>query len=214
MVLAVVQHKAAINTIASSPSVTLSSAPINGNLLFACIASFTGNGAMAAAAGWTRLYDDTTGTSGTMNRISAFWKYAGVGESTTQTPTSSSVNAFASAIEMWEISGVAGVWATDFREEWHALAQAASPTLATGAHNTAANYQLILGFFCGEVNWLSSNQTVGPSNTAGAQTDYDAQFNDSGSTNKPASIACERSVNSSGTNVQVTTTYHLNQEVV
>lgn len=210
MALAVAQHAKAIWGSGTPPGATFSAAPSNGNLLVAFVSWYIGNAVLTAGSGWTQLYTDATGTSGTMNRAAVFYKYAGASESATQTPSTTSTNA--GCIEIFEISGVAGVWATDFQEEWHGLAKVASPSVTTTAHNTAAANQLVLGMTCGEINWTSGSQTAAPTNSAGGQTDVDGQFNDTGTTSHQASIAYSKAVATSGTNVQVTTTFHGNQE--
>lgn len=80
-------------------SVTFGSAPTNGNLLVAFFFDTGGN--PTAGSGWTAL--DLL-TSAALD-ASIFIKTAGAGESTTQTPSSSTGGS--TALVVWEISGVA-----------------------------------------------------------------------------------------------------------
>lgn len=91
----IVQSKAAS---AASASITLDSAPTDGNLLIA----FTTNPTTASAgSGWTIIFQQSNGTDWTT------WlkKTAGAGESATQTPIGSAPSN--AGIIMWELSGAA-----------------------------------------------------------------------------------------------------------
>lgn len=80
-------------------SVTFGSAPTNGNLLVAFLFDTGGN--PTAAGGWTALDLETSAALDT----SIFTKVAGAGESTTQTPSSSTGGQ--TSLIVWEISGAA-----------------------------------------------------------------------------------------------------------
>lgn len=90
----IVQSKMAV---ANSASITLTSAPINGNLLVAMTFN-PSNGTQGA--GWTDVADNGSGTDFGLIAI----KVAGAGESATQTPLNGAGNGL---IAMWEINGQA-----------------------------------------------------------------------------------------------------------
>jgi hypothetical protein len=81
-----------------SGSVTLGTAPVNGNLLVAMSFNPTSD---ATGTGWTKQVDNTGGTDYGI----IFTKVAGAGESTTQTP--GAVLSGTGAIAMWELHGQA-----------------------------------------------------------------------------------------------------------
>lgn len=108
-----------------TPTITLSSAPVSGNLLIAIVWGTTGT--PSAGTGWTL---DTSFSSGSYY-IASFYKYAGVAESTTQTPSSTS-QALAS-MAMWEVSFIPPTWA---------YAHVASGGGASSTTNTSDSFSL------------------------------------------------------------------------
>lgn len=124
MSVALVQSKSVHAASGQTISITMTTAPTNGNLLLAswdCTAHATGT-TYTYGANWTPLLD--TPSSG----LTSAWKIAGSGESTTQTPItngaqSTILKGFSAAI--WEISGAA--------------------TTAPIAHTTTANAVSITG---------------------------------------------------------------------
>ena len=84
------------------PTITLPNTPASGNLLVAVV--YGNASAMSAAAGWTQ---DTATASGSYN-VASFYKYAGVSESATQTPVSTSESL--ASLVMWEITNVQSTW--------------------------------------------------------------------------------------------------------
>lgn len=111
---------------AASTSITLTSAPTNGNLLVAICQS----GSAAQGAGWTLQSSSSTGI---------YWgvvatKVAGAGESTTQTPIAAAGGG--PVIMIWEIAGAAAspviVASADFR----VAAVNGSSTLVPSVSNT------------------------------------------------------------------------------
>lgn len=112
MVLAVVQS-AATGSNQGAPnamSVVFGSAPTNGNLLYAMVSSIIVS--PVVGAGWT-LDSSSSFTNWAAQTVFMFhiYKYAGAGESTTQTPNSANIGF--GAVQVWEISGVSGTFATD-----------------------------------------------------------------------------------------------------
>jgi hypothetical protein len=81
---------------ASTPSITMGSAPVNGNLLVAI--GFC-NSAMSWGSGWSGVYSNT---SGAWNAYIAY-KIAGAGESTAQTPVTGGSGY--TSIAIWEVHG-------------------------------------------------------------------------------------------------------------
>ena len=91
----------------------LGSAPTNGNLLIAIATLYDGNGAPSPSTGWGVVTAATSHVSGAVCYVALYYKYAGAGESTTQTPEANARQLW--GLSMWEISGVTGTWATDFK---------------------------------------------------------------------------------------------------
>lgn len=84
---------------AASGAVTLGSTPVNGNYLFAMVADTGGN---TVASGWTAINPDTD-NSGANLRVHAYYKQAGAGESTSQSPLN---GAGGGCVGMWELQDV------------------------------------------------------------------------------------------------------------
>jgi len=80
--------------------VVMASAPTSGNLLLAMTFNSTGN---SSGTGWTKLFENPTG----LDWGDIWYKVAGAGESTTQTPLGGSPSVAAKMI--WELSGMASV---------------------------------------------------------------------------------------------------------
>ena len=209
MTMAVVQS--AINVVPSgASSVTLGAAPTNGNLLICIGDLYAGNGAPIMGTGWTQLVWDTTG-AGSYGGSFIAYKYAGAGESATQSPDTRGRNGL--TIAMWEISGVSGTWASDFQDQHHNQGLTPSPGLTTTSWNTAAANQLVLGAILGNVDWFGSNQ-ANPTMTNNGQTNAPGStFNNSTAGNeKSCGAGFWRSVAGSGTAVQDTATFNQNQK--
>ena len=123
-----------------APTITLSSAPVQGNLLVAIVYS---SATLSAATGWTQ---DTAFVSGTYH-VASFYKYAGVSESATQSPTTTTV-ALASLV-MWEVSGASGVWANDHVASGGAVTGGTAATSDSFSLTTTIGTELILGGWVG-----------------------------------------------------------------
>lgn len=125
-----------------APFATLPKAPTNGNLLVAWCYFNAAGGAPApnTGAGWQLDTSSRQTTSGFDNYLAVYYKYAGVGESATQTPETVNHNAW--DITIWEVSGVTGSWATDHVAT--TLAAATSPATLTPSTTTTANNELAL----------------------------------------------------------------------
>lgn len=127
---------------------TFAAPPTNGNLLVAICMLYDANGAPSATAGWT-LRDSVHSVAGVCY-AALFSKYAGAGESATQNPDGNGRQIWSCSI--YEVSGVSGVWATDFvADHLNALAggTAAGGTTTgtvTGFNTTDPN-SLVLGSF-------------------------------------------------------------------
>lgn len=88
-----------------NPTVTLGAAPTSDNLLVAICMSQS-SPSFTAGAGWTLEAHDDGALS-----IAVLTKYAGAGESATQTPNVKQTTQW--TVMVWEISGVSGVHASD-----------------------------------------------------------------------------------------------------
>lgn len=108
----------------AKPGATLLKAPTSGNLLIAICDFIDTGGAPSADTGWTL---DTSHDNGTFYSA-VYYKYAGAGESTSQTPDGTSRTNWNCVIQ--EISGVGGVWANDH----------VATTLFTSADNTGKTF--------------------------------------------------------------------------
>ena len=122
---------------AAVQSVTFGMAPTNGNLLIALAASNSGR---AANTGWTKA--DIQDSGGTDFGL-LYWKIAGAGESTTQTPFAS---ADIGAIVCYEINGGAPI-AVSKGAPGSPLFKDASGTSASGTLNLLTTGGLVVGFF-------------------------------------------------------------------
>jgi hypothetical protein len=104
---AVVQFK--FSGTSTSAGVTMDNAPLEGDWLFA-LHNYNGN---SAATGWTSFHnaasESFTSADGTTHP-GMYYKHAGAGESTTQTPTSGVTKRGFSIIE---VSGLADTWIAD-----------------------------------------------------------------------------------------------------
>lgn len=150
MALAVVQAKTAGSSAnPSTPQVTFSSAPTNGNLLIATYFLDPNLSAINTAGGWQML-----GIAYTVNSdyLITLYKYAGAGESTTQTPDNASTS-HGWALSVWEVSGVSGKISQDFADF--------QSTLPTNYPGTSATPSLVNGFTNELVLLASENGNVG-----------------------------------------------------
>lgn len=132
---------------AASASITLSSAPVNGNLLVAICFNPTNN---TAGTGWTFQDNDQSGT----DFCSIFTKVAGAGESATQTPIGSAPTA--ALICMWELNGQA---VSNFVLNAYAEAQDAR----AGSRLTSRSRALAVpsnAIFLGAVGIAGTGQTI------------------------------------------------------
>ena len=139
---AIVQQKAATG----SGSVTLAGAPTAGNLLVA----FTSDGGTSesAASGWTKIAFTVAANDG----AGIYWKLAGAGESTTQTPTT----ATPAGICIFEIANASpGVFTQNADLSGTAIAASTTSTKSTGN-------SLIIGMAC------NRSATVAPTSITGA----------------------------------------------
>jgi hypothetical protein len=214
--LSIVQQKQGVNNSAGA-SVVMASAPTNGNLLVAVVSFYQGASGPVADTGWTEVVNDKTGVSGTNNGVWFGYKYAGAGESTTQTPVTGGSVGVNCVTQIWEIDGVAGTWASDYREEWHAvfLDDDGSHVLTTSSHNTIAGAQFVLTLISGTLDWTSGSDQTTPTLAANGQTDDSAGFNNStsgSSLEKQAAASCHRFVATSGTAIQDACTFGVDQQ--
>jgi hypothetical protein len=211
MTLAVRQHAVVGSNALGYGTVVFGLAPSNGNLLLAILAAEGSDTSITAGTGWTKQYSNSPG-AGEPQQVVVYSKYAGSSESTTQSPTGTIQEFNGYSLEVWEISGVTGTWATDFREEWHATNQAATPTITTAAHNTAAANQLVLSLVAGEITWYKGTQGGAPTVGSNGQTNDDLFYNDTfGTVSYPAHAASHITIAGSGTNYQLAVTFNANQ---
>lgn len=107
MALAVVQSaQSSYNAIDMiNPEITFGAAPTSGNLLVAICMS-NSSPSFTAGTGWTMEAHDDGAQS-----IGVFTKYAGAGESATQTPNTKQANQW--TVMAWEVSGVSGTHSAD-----------------------------------------------------------------------------------------------------
>ena len=122
------------------PTITLPNAPASGNLLVAVV--YGNSSAMSAAAGWTQ---DTATASGSYN-VASFYKYAGVGESATQTPVSTSESL--AGLVMWEVTNVQGAWSRDHVASGGGASSTANST-DSFSFTTSVQDTLVLGAWVG-----------------------------------------------------------------
>jgi hypothetical protein len=137
MALAIVQHHGAIHSntgITTDGSVTLGSAPTNGNLLIAVLGcNITKANITINTAYWTLFDYVTSADNGQTVVMSALYHYVGASESAALPKfwTAATGGTYWSD-EVWEISGVAGSWDTDFLCSvplWNAPSNSALPQL-------------------------------------------------------------------------------------
>lgn len=136
-------------TSSSVPSGTFASAPNNGNLLYAILNTYPTT--MVAASGWTQDVAYDSGGS----HCAAFYKYAGASESATQSPITTTEQIW--EMVMFEVSGVAGVWATDHIASQGSVTPGVPTSGGTNTTTTGTANQLILTGIVGG----PSNSTTG-----------------------------------------------------
>jgi hypothetical protein len=152
-----------------TPTITLSSAPVQNNLLIAVVWGVTAT--PSAGTGWTL---DTSFSAGSYY-VASFYKYAGVAESTTQTPSSTS-QALASLV-MWEVAGVSTVW-TNAHVASGGSASSTANTTDSFSLTTSIGDTLVLGGWVG----ASSGGVAGSSFTLSSLSITAAASNQGGTT--------------------------------
>lgn len=124
-------------------------APTQGNLLVAVMQWNHANGTPGAGAGWTLAAFDAVGTNPFNVQAALFYKYAGAGESTSQTPGNAGLTY--GSTNIWEIQGVTGVWTADFVNFAFNDAPAGQPVLSftDGGYTTITGGCMVLAFLGG-----------------------------------------------------------------
>lgn len=185
MALTQVQHKRGTGT-STAPSITLTSAPTQGNLLVAAI-SASGSAATISISGWTEIPTDSP-QGGSAAYFGYFYKIAGAGESATVTGSISASKAYEMIVAEYNDSAN-GTWTLD----QHTHATGTSTTGDTGTTGTTTKpTEVWIGFI---VNGTSKSQSS-PTNSF---TLID------GASTAPALYGYEKFVTSTGTaNVSVT----------
>ena len=98
---------------------------------------------MVAASGWTQDVAYDSGGS----HCAAFYKYAGASESATQSPITTTEQIW--EMVMFEVSGVAGVWATDHVSSQGSVTPGSTVSGGTIAITTGTANQLVLSGIVG-----------------------------------------------------------------
>lgn len=180
----------------SSSQFTFGLTPIQGNLMIAIVAGYTGNGDAIVGTGWT--LDEKNSNINSVSNYSVFWKYAGASESATQTPDTRSWTSV--YVQFWEISGVSGTWATDHAATNHDLPNDSSQTSNTStSHNTANNNALVL-----VGAWAQAGS--GAMSLSGGQTNDGAQNGNAGGFNHCTANG-HQAIATSGTAYQYTASW-------
>lgn len=146
----IVQSKS--NVGASISGATMGSAPTNGNLLVAVI---MGNNLDVPASGWTEFAADFTSGPTLDVHFAIFYKFAGAGESTTQTPLNSAQNC---GISIYEIAN------TGAPSHWNNNDNQSGTATTTAVKTTSAR-----GILIGAV--LNANATTAPTSFTNATGD-------------------------------------------
>lgn len=198
---AIVQFKAAVCDVPTSTLVVvMTSPPTAGNWLL-CIASHYQNNP-SANTGWTRYYNQDgvfeDGTAG-------FYKLAGAGESATQS-VFTGVNEGMGCI--WEISGLSGVFGTDFQQSQSGADQAASPVLTTTSFNVSNANSMVFGLAGGAV---STGATAAAPTVATGQTNDTSLVDNAGLHRHAGEQFFHQFFPTNGSAVQYTATFGVNQ---
>jgi hypothetical protein len=193
MALAVVQTKSVINGFATPATPALTSTPTVGNLIIMHVhCNVAAASIVVNTSKWTDFKDAIVSTT---QYGMALYRYVQAGD-TTALPNPWTVGTTYSAIDMFEISGVSGTFATDHLSTTeNALANATGSLAPTNISTTTANALALVGFGHYDGN---SNPTL----SSGWSLD-EAQHN---SGNFGSVAAGHQAIASSGTSVGVTAT--------
>ena len=157
-------------TTSSVPTTTLSTAPVNGNLLYAILNTYPTT--MTAATGWTQDVAYDNGGS----HCAAFYKYAGASESTTQSPITNTEQIW--EMVMFEVAGVSGTWATDHIATSGSVTSGSLVSGGTNSYSTTNNNELMLtGIVGGPSNTTTGTGSFSQSTTLAQTSVVGGNFN-------------------------------------
>jgi uncharacterized phage protein (TIGR02218 family) len=195
---------------ANPSSVTLPNPPVQGNLLLLVLVGtgFNTGVITGLAPGWNigALVNDTG--AGNCSGAGVFYKYAGAGESATQSPFTL-VSNFQPAGALWELGSVSGVWATDFVEAQ--FDQTNNVATLTHAWSTSIADEGVFGAMGGGYTWFFGGTGVAPTPT-GSMTVDQSHDHDGGVFWKGGFVAVSEGYPTSGTSVSETITFSGSQD--
>jgi hypothetical protein len=152
---------------------------------------------MVASTGWT-LINNTDGSA--QDGTCCAYKLCGVGESTSQVPFGASSQGMCAC---WEVSGLTGVWATDFQSTHNNFDLTMANAYITGSYNTVSPNTMVLTLHAGTI--ATGSTAVAPAVTTG-QTDDKTLLDNTSSSRHGGMTASHQLFPASGSAVAYTVT--------